>query len=336
VVGAASGGQGDLPAVGGYRVRRPRRGDFEPAAELVRLCEEADYGASEHTQDDLEVSWRFLDLERDVWVVEDESEDVVAVAALRASQPVRMFGYVAVAPAHAGRGLGSLLLGLVEERANACVAEVPSGSEFTLNQDAGPLNPAASALLEANGYAHVRRFWEMGIELKESVPEPRWPDGMRVETLVPGGEREVYDVLTNAFRDHWGFVEYPFEEWRAWMVDRKTFDPSLWFLVRDDSALVGASVCSVREDTAGWVNILGVDRVHRRLGLGTALLRHSFREFRSRGLARAGLGVDSENLTGATRLYERAGMRVVRHSDTYQKVLRPAAGPRAARSAVQR
>jgi mycothiol synthase len=33
------------------------------------------------------------------------------------------------------------------------------------------------------------------------------------------------------------------------------------------------------------------------------------------------LGVDAENPTGATRLYERAGMRVLRRSNTWERVL---------------
>jgi mycothiol synthase len=200
----------------------------------------------------------------------------------------------------------------------------PAGEEVTISQEVGPHNAAAVGLLQAHGYEHVRRFWEMGIELTGEVPEPEWPDGVRLETLVEGEEREVYDMMREAFRDHWGFTDHPYEQWRAWTVERESFDPSLWFLVRDGSELVGASVCGVREDGAGWVNGLGVLRAHRRRGLGMALLRHGFREFRARGLDRAGLGVDPENLTGATRLYERAGMEVVRHSDTFQKVLRPA------------
>ena len=42
-----------------------------------------------------------------------------------------------------------------------------------------------------------------------------------------------------------------------------------------------------------------------------------------RGRHAVGLGVDASSLTGATRLYERAGMRVVRQFNSYAKVLRP-------------
>ena len=64
-------------------------------------------------------------------------------------------------------------------------------------------------------------------------------------------------------------------------------------------------------------------RPWRHMGLGMALLLHSFREFYRRGTHKVGLSVDSQNLTGATRLYERAGMHVARQYDTYQKELRP-------------
>ena len=72
---------------------------------------------------------------------------------------------------------------------------------------------------------------------------------------------------------------------------------------------------------AGWVGILGVRLSWRRRGLATALLQHSFRDFRARGATRVGLGVDAENTTGAVRLYERVGMQVVRRDDTYEKTL---------------
>ena len=48
---------------------------------------------------------------------------------------------------------------------------------------------------------------------------------------------------------------------------------------------------------------------------------HAFGEFHRRGMTRVGLDVDAENLTGAVRLYERAGMRIVKRRDTYEKLL---------------
>jgi ribosomal protein S18 acetylase RimI-like enzyme len=49
------------------------------------------------------------------------------------------------------------------------------------------------------------------------------------------------------------------------------------------------------------------------------MLRIAFAEFRRRGLKGAGLGVDVQNETGALRIYERAGMSVMRHNGIFEK-----------------
>jgi len=54
------------------------------------------------------------------------------------------------------------------------------------------------------------------------------------------------------------------------------------------------------------------------------LLRRSFTAFADRGIRRALLNVDAESPTGATRLYERAGMRVANRWDLWE---RPWEGP---------
>jgi ribosomal protein S18 acetylase RimI-like enzyme len=110
------------------------------------------------------------------------------------------------------------------------------------------------------------------------------------------------------------------------MIENPDFDPSLWFLAMDGDTIAGISLCypKVTEDPEkAWVAELGVRRAWRRHGLALALLQHSFGEFYRSGKRRGGLAVDSQNLTGATRLYERAGMRVIRQFDRYEKEIRP-------------
>jgi ribosomal protein S18 acetylase RimI-like enzyme len=72
----------------------------------------------------------------------------------------------------------------------------------------------------------------------------------------------------------------------------------------------------------GWVGTIGVRRPWRKKGLGLALLRHTFGEFYKRGMTTIGLGVDAANITGATRLYQRAGMHVASEFALYEKELR--------------
>jgi ribosomal protein S18 acetylase RimI-like enzyme len=93
----------------------------------------------------------------------------------------------------------------------------------------------------------------------------------------------------------------------------------------DGDEITGFNICqahSFDDPDKGWVATLGVRRPWRKRGIGLALLRHSFNEFYRRGLRRAGLGVDAQNLTGALRLYESAGMHVEQAFDQYEKELR--------------
>jgi hypothetical protein len=54
-------------------------------------------------------------------------------------------------------------------------------------------------------------------------------------------------VIRDAFKDHWGHVETPFEEdyeeWVHWMEDDPSFDQSLWFVAVEGDKIVGCSIC---------------------------------------------------------------------------------------------
>lgn len=149
--------------------------------------------------------------------------------------------------------------------------------------------------------------------------------------MQPGEERAFFQLLEDAFADHWGHVDRPFEEafarWQHEALNGPHYDPELFFLVEDTSngELAAAAWCwpQINEDPEmGWVHMLGVDRAYRRQGVGLALLLHTFGEFYRRGRPRVGLAVDAESLTGATRLYERAGMSVAQERIVFEKVLR--------------
>jgi len=94
----------------------------------------------------------------------------------------------------------------------------------------------------------------------------------------------------------------------------------------DGEEVAGICLCRSHgydDPDVGYVNTLGVRRFWRKRGIGLALLRHAFCELYQRGQRKAGLGVDAENLTGALRLYENAGMYIYRVFDRYEKELRP-------------
>jgi ribosomal protein S18 acetylase RimI-like enzyme len=142
----------------------------------------------------------------------------------------------------------------------------------------------------------------------------------------PAERRAVHAVLEDAFafgRDD--FRRREFDEWAPRVFEREGFDPTLvWVAVETEGEIVGASVCGWKEwGDWGWVASLGVLPSRRGRGIGDALLRTAFAEFWRRGERRVALGVAADNAS-ATRLYERAGMRVVYTLVLYEKELRSA------------
>jgi ribosomal protein S18 acetylase RimI-like enzyme len=210
----------------------------------------------------------------------------------------------------------------------ACVRARELASGRTVLRTGVPERDVAKRrLLEERGFAVVRHSLQMLIDFEREPEPPRWPEGIALAQLDPGrNDRAAFDAFRETFRDAWGFAPTPFEQWRHIRLAAPDFDPALHFLACDADEIAGLSFCvaeSSRHPGYGWVNTLGVRRRWRKRGLGEALLRHSFGELQRRGCRGAGLDVDADNLTGATRLYERVGMRVVSRGDTYELEVRP-------------
>ncbi|MFC2106512.1 GNAT family N-acetyltransferase [Candidatus Bipolaricaulota bacterium] len=103
------------------------------------------------------------------------------------------------------------------------------------------------------------------------------------------------------------------------------YSPDLSFLAMDGDDIAGICFCSPQSGTdtsAGYINSLAVLRPWRKQGLGLALLLHALHVLRNKGKARATLHVDAQSLTGATHLYEKAGLQVDQLSHEYQLELR--------------
>jgi mycothiol synthase len=253
------------------------------------------------------------DLPNDTWLFEEDGR-VVAVGWVEKHDDTG----VAIGIVHRecrGRGLGSELVDRSEERLRAL--DVRRVHAVTLAPDV-----EAEPLLTGRDYREVRRFWEMTIELGDDPPpEPRLPAGFRIEPFSPELARAFHGALEEAFADHWEFQPVSFEKWWARQIAMPDHDPSLWFLVRADKEVVAATRNDPERSGGGWIGALGVRPAWRSRGLAKSLLLQSFGEFHRRGQRRVGLGVDSENTTGATKLYESVGMVVDTEQVVWEKEL---------------
>jgi GNAT superfamily N-acetyltransferase len=198
---------------------------------------------------------------------------------------------------------------------------VPEGAQVVVQHYVVASNERARALLAGAGYAPVRGVYVMRIELDGAPPPPEWPAAVSARTMVMGqDERVAHEAHEDAFRDLWGRPRSTFERFLTW-TRQEGFDPTLCFLAEADGGVVGV-LFSKAVAGKGWVEVVGVRRPWRKRGLALALLHHAFAEHERRGVREIGLSVDAESLTGAPRVYTRAGMHVAQNFVIYRKELR--------------
>jgi mycothiol synthase len=295
----------------GFRVRPAMVEDAPAINELVVAVDTKVQGWSDSTTEELLGWWRETDLAGNSWVVEDDSLAAYAVVVPH-GESADIDGYVH--PAKTGLGLGSWLLRAGEELVRE--RGLPAVLTWCLAPDAD-----ARALFERSGYREVRRFYRMLVEHDDAPAEAEWPEGFRVSTFEPGDARAFHAALTDAFAQEWHHVPLTFEEWAERRLNAPDLDPTLWFIVREGDEIAAVLRCDADRGGAGWVGAIGVRRPWRKRGLGLALLQHVFGVFYRRGQPRVALGVDAQNPTGATRLYQRAGMHVAYEAVAFEKPL---------------
>ena len=271
------------------------------------------------TVEDLYDDWSApgIEMERDTVTIWDGDLVVGYGGIAKINPPDTYSAYGGVRPSHLGRGLGTWLFRTIEER----VVE-KAGGAGSVRQWIDAKDKAAIDLLGARGYEFVRRFWRMDIPLDRDPDVPRSIDGVTIRGFTKGqDERPAHDAMEIAFKEHWGYTPKTYEEARSsrWDVEWFRADLSL-VAVTEEGDIAGVCINGARHGL-GFVEDLSVVPDWRGRGIAEALLRTSFRMFRELGLKGASLYVDSDNSTGAMRLYERVGMSSGTCYDIYERRL---------------
>lgn len=319
----------------GFSVRQASMEDVESATQLFNRCSFEMIGAEDFTRREVELDWQTpgFDLSKDSRAVFTSDGELVGFTSVWADSeiPVHPFVWGRVHPDYHNLGIGSEMLGWSFDRAKDVLHRVPGDARVAIHAYSVASFEPSKRLLEDHGMKVIRHSWQMLIDLDEDIPQPRWPDGISLTSYDHEQHGEaVYLADYEAFQDHFGFIEESFEvgypRWILQMIQDEEYDPALWFIAFDGDEVAGGSICRAKsweDPESGWIRSLFVRKPWRRKGLALALLRHSFMEFKKLGRLRVGLGVDSENLTGATRLYRKAGMRINRQYDRFELEVRP-------------
>jgi mycothiol synthase len=308
-----------------YTIRPAALDDLHAVVALVNDCSIAEGGSPDETAQNLLSDWNTpgFALATDAWAAAAPDGKVIGYEQVEvgdADAGYELDGYVH--PDFTGQGIGADLLRLAEERALAALAIDAPTQSAKLHGAIAAANVGARQLFSESGFQLVRHFWRMEIELHAPPNPASLRPGFGIRSFVPSqDERATHAAIESAFEDHWEHTPVAFEEWSRRQIERDDFDPAFWFLATSGDEVVGTALCYARSADMGWVRHLGVRRGWRGRGLGLALLKHAFGAFYSCGRTTIGLGVDAQSPTGATRLYQRAGMRVTEEYETYQKLL---------------
>jgi mycothiol synthase len=307
----------------GFTLRPATLDDVLTIYGLVQSHERALYGYTDKILAYVQATYSSptLDFAGDTCLVFDRAGQLVGSMLLEQSGYAQFGVTVCVFPPKPDSHLDDYLLSLAESRAWALMVQAPPSVQVTLDSWVSSIDQDSFQCYERAGFQEVRRNWRMEIELNKQPTSPTWPQGVELRLFAPErDDRAVFEMLERAFQDHWGYTPEDFAEWRYWEIEQADFDSSLYFIAWVGDQPIGGALCHA--GPPGWVNSLAVAREWRGRGIGLALLQHAFGEFYRRDLRRAGLAVDSQNLTGATRLYQHAGMRKTREYLNMKKELR--------------
>ncbi len=223
------------------------------------------------------------------------------------------------------RGIGRVMLRWSERRLTE-IASVHKQDAARFYQTFGEdTQVGKEPLVLSEGYEPVRYDVEMARPLTGKLPEVPMPESLEVRPAKDKHVRQIWDASVEAFRDHWGFSEPTEESFKEWLEER-TFNPELWKVAWDGDQVAGM-VLNFIDDLEnreydrkrGYTETICVRRPWRRRGLARSLIAQSFHFLRDLGMEEAALGVDTQNLSGAFRLYESLGFKQVKRWTEYRK-----------------
>ena len=273
-----------------------------------------------------------FEINKSIHLIEDGENNIIAEGEVWDNDklPVHPYVWVSVDPDFEGLGLEDYLLDWADKRAQEAVDRVEPEYRVSIRSHSIHENEHSINAKLAAGYKQIRHSFRMSIEMEEPPPDPVWPEGISLRLYDSEIDaREVYEVDEVVFQDNFGFIKEPteegFEKFLHHMTGDDSYDPSLWFLAVAGEEIVG--IClgrkyGLEDRESGWISSLGVKRTWRRQGIALGLLQFAFGEFYKRGQKNVGLGVDAESLTGATDLYYKVGMSILRQFDLFEKELR--------------
>jgi mycothiol synthase len=324
----------NAPSIPGLSFRRFRgEADYPVMADLIAACKVKDGVERSTDVDDVARTYRHLvncDPQTDMLFAEMDGKVIAygriwweyLLEGIRLYHP---FGFLH--PDWRGKGIGNAMFESAELRARQIAEGHPKNEPKFLQVEPQDSEKDLISLLEKRGYKPSRYETHMVRDLGEPIPDAPMPAGLVVRPVKPEDVRPIFDASNEAFRDHWGIRDMSEEEFRM-QQESPEFQPELWKVAwdGDQMASVVHNFIALKENQEyqrlrGYTEGICTRRPWRKMGLARSLLVQSMQMFKEMGMTETALSVDSENLSGAFRLYEGVGYRKVMQQIYYRKAI---------------
>jgi mycothiol synthase len=257
------------------------------------------------------------DLDRDGVAVCDSAGLLIAYATVTASPTFREAFTVdlegRVRPDQRGRGIGRALFSWQLARGAELHAEREPLAPCRLEVAVPENMTSLEGLVRRAGLRPERWYRAMSRPLTDLPPLQAVP-GIELVPYTPDRDDEVRRAHNAAFTEHHGSSERDPETWQALFTGQRAFRPDLSVLAIEDGVLLGYVLAYVFEADAlalgerrSDLGQIGVLPQARGRGLASAMIAAALHAAAGHDCQGASLQVDTDNVTGALRLYEKLG-----------------------------
>ncbi|MBC7809514.1 MAG: GNAT family N-acetyltransferase, partial [Burkholderiales bacterium] len=160
--------------------------------------------------------------ERDCFVAVSPTAQVVGYSSMKLDAANgRGLGQGVVHPYYRRKGIGTRLLHIADARLLDHADEIAPEMPLVALRMTLDTNESNLALFAAEGYTLARSVHTLRVDLDSATMPPLLPDGFSLRAFESERDaRAVYEADRESFRDHWGYVEWPFDLWQHYTLER--------------------------------------------------------------------------------------------------------------------
>ena len=325
----------NAPSIPDFLFRRPNERDFERIVNVVNASWRADLIDARISLEDVAQTWKYpqnFDPTKDAVVVERDGAVVGYgnVAWKQKLSNLRVYTHNAfLLPKWRIDNLRREMVRLNEHRLRRIGSDHPGNVRKFFEVYANSEPNDWKSILETEGYRASWFLFGMLRSNLDDIPDLPLPKGVEVRPVRQEDLKKIWDSAREAFRDGREFTE---EKWSEREYNRRneapTFSPELWQIAWKGDEVVGGvhNRIDKEENKAfnrrwGHTGQIFVRRRWRNRGIAKALITRSLRILSEHDMTEATLDVDTENPSGALRLYESLGFKPYSEFIFYRKPL---------------